>query len=200
MAFQPTENGASATLRWVWGGESWANVLWFSKTAFSEPDQLILANIIMDAFLAANRDGWPIQIQLFQVEVTDGRTQGAPLVTSTRDAVGGGAGTNPMPLNVTCLLTLRTALRGRSYRGRVYFSGLAEEVHGDNAWQSIGVGSVLSFADQLADDTAAAAWTWSVRSGQINGVKRAEAILVPVLSHEVRSTRVTTQRRRVNRP
>ena len=200
MAFQPTENGASATLRWVWGSESWANVLWFSKSAFSEPDQLILANIIMDAYLAADKAGWPIPVQLFQVEVTDGRTQGAPLVTSERDAVSGGAGTNPMPLNVTCLVTLRTALRGRSYRGRVYFSGLAEEVHADNAWQAIGIGSVLSFVDEIRDDTAAAAWTWGVRSGQINGVKRAEAIVVPVLTAEVRSTRVTTQRRRVNRP
>lgn len=200
MAFQPTQDAVSVTLRWVQDTFQWANVLWFTKGAFSEPDQLILANIIMDAFLAADRNAFPVTVSLLQTEVVDARTQGAPLVISERDAVAGTGGSEPMALNACLLLTLRTALRGRSYRGRLYFSGLKEEEHHNSSWSSGAVASVLSFVDQIRDDTAAAAWTWGVRSGQINGVLRPVAVVTPLLNYEIRSTRVASQRRRLRRP
>jgi hypothetical protein len=57
------------------------------------------------------------------VGVIDLRSPSNPEITSTGAAVPGTGGVNPLPDQVSLVVTLRTALTGRSHRGRVYTFG-----------------------------------------------------------------------------
>jgi hypothetical protein len=96
-------------------------------------------------------------------------------------------------------VTLRTSLRGRSYRGRFYAGGLSEANQQNGAWTQPVVTGVLDFVQFWRDLAIQEGWNMGVRSGQINGALRPSAIVVPIIHHEVRSNIVTHQRRRVRR-
>lgn len=57
------------------------------------------------------------------VGLRDIRVANQPEFQSTAAAVPGTGGGNPLPNEVAAAITLRTALAGKSFRGRTYFSG-----------------------------------------------------------------------------
>jgi hypothetical protein len=69
------------------------------------------------------------EVSLVQVDVTALATQFSPkVVLPVTPADAGGLGSSVLPNNATFCTTFTTALRGRAFRGRNYFVGLAESV------------------------------------------------------------------------
>lgn len=100
--------------------------------------------------------------------------------------------------NVALCLTLRTALPGRSYRGRIFVPGMpSNHVVGNYADGSY-VASVVSafngfFSLTLADKTI----PLCVYSRRHNGAWRTSGVLTPVTQLSARDNRLDTMRRRL---
>jgi hypothetical protein len=154
---------------------------------------------------AAVEDSWELNITpLVCSDITLDRTVATDLTTDSSGQVvdpGGINGSNAgasMPDNVTLAISFRTALRGRSYRGRVYHVGVARSaVTGD----SVGTSNALAYQEQyqafIADIlTAMPGWTHVVVSLCNEGSWRTTGVTTPVTSIQVDPT-IDSQRKRL---
>lgn len=199
MAFQSTEHGARIIVEWNSTNQgNWTNHFWASKSSFTQGDMQTLAEEVAASLQNDAITGLAVSCGLANVRVVDEREEGAPQVIHT-DASGGGASGAMVPISTTVCVTLRTARRGRAYRGRVYIAGFTENQIDDQTWTGAAVDQALDIVTAVQDACATTGWTFGVRSGQLNGVKRPQAIVTPVISVLSRSSLVTSQRRRNRR-
>lgn len=199
MAFQPTENGARIIVEWNSTDQgNWTNHLWASKTSFTQQDMQLLAE---EVAASLQNDAIPYLSTgcgFALVRVVDERSEGAPQVIVT-DASGGGVASDMLPISLTVCVTLRTQRRGRAYRGRVYIAGFVENQLDNQVWSGEAVNQALDIVTAIQDACSTTGWTFGVRSGQLDGTPRQEAIITPVISVLSRSSLVTSQRRRNRR-
>lgn len=113
---------------------------------------------------------------------------------------GGDASSEELPPQVTAVVTWRTALAGRSYRGRTFLPTTAEQNQDSGVLGATYTGYVNAFITQMlavfgptGSDTN---WQFVVISRFNNGSPRATPIGTPVTSGLLRP-RLYTQRRRV---
>jgi len=201
MAFQPVADCARATFVWEGGNNTtWTNSLCFTKPGFIPENMLVLATELADAMWEAGCFSMMSNaVTLRRIEVEDLREQGQPIRTATVARSGSFSGDMASP-GLALVVTLRTALRGRSYRGRFYMSGWADEyiVNGEYQ-QAVGVAATEFFT--LVDAAAnPESWSLVVVSRQVDGVPREVGLGSLVTSVSVRSAKPGTQRRRINRP
>lgn len=201
MTFQSVTNAASAEVLWTYGSLHFENVLWFTKAGFDTVAMDALADAIIAATLGTNilsvmDDDW----SLGSVLVTDQRTEGADQVSVAATGKVGTVASETIARNLALVVTLRTGLRGRSYRGRVYIPGMPESLMTNGAYAASVSTEVLEWLQLIKNNAATEGWTWGVCSRYHDGVERAAGIVTPITSHEVRSTYPGTQRRRFKRP
>lgn len=136
-----------------------------------------------------------------RLEVEDVKPGTLATYIRTYAAVAGSeAASEITPPQCAVLMSLRTALKGRSYRGRMYLPGVPES--GQNA-------GTLGASFKTAMDTIPANllavfgpagtngdWRLGIISRYLNGVKRAVPVITQVTSATIDGT-VRTQRRRV---
>lgn len=135
-----------------------------------------------------------------EVDVEDVKPGTAATYVYTFSAVSGRLAGDPVPAQIAAVLSLRTDLKGRSYRGRVYLPGISEL---DVDMKSFNAGAITAFstiATQLlavfgpaGSDTQ---WRLAVISRWNNKVKRATPVATQVTSIAV-DTIPFSQRRRV---
>ena len=128
------------------------------------------------------------------ITVTDLRTEGAPeFFTDAHSFPQVGTATGqPLPPQVAALLSWQTALRGRSYRGRTYLVGFAENFSDGRSVDSAIVASMES-----ARDAILAFGTWGVISRFHDGVQRPTGVINTFTGGTAHS-RWRTQRRRAH--
>lgn len=140
------------------------------------------------------------------VNLRDLRTANLPVVTSTGGATAGTGAASALPPGVALVISERTALAGRGFRGRVYLPGL------DSVALTAGTGAVSAAANTAALNFMTAVQTALTASGitlAIANPARAAytgrhnraiparvATQVPVTSMVARTTALTSQRRR----
>lgn len=122
--------GALVRLIWAQSGINYAvNVYGAINTASAAITQTT-ANTLGSAIKAAFSAGgaWNTQVgtsvTLANVGIRDVSAPNRPEFLDAGAAVAGTAAGNLAPLNTAICVTLRTALAGRSFRGRTYLSGL----------------------------------------------------------------------------
>lgn len=141
---------------------------------------------------------------LISVGLRDIRIANQPEFVSVAAAVPGTGAGNPLPNHVAAVVTLRTALAGRSFRGRIYFGGF---IVGENtAAGAIVAGlntAMVAFVTGIQTDLAASSITLGVVSRPFAGrtspppVLPARAgVVTPVTAIIARDTKWDTQRRR----
>lgn len=136
MPFVPVPNVAQAELVCLWDTQRCQNVLHYSKASPWTVDH-------MEELAAGLIEKWETWLQpsvtstlsLVSVGVADLSAQNAPAIEYTTGLpLAGEAESSPsLPNNVSCVFTKRTALRGRSYRGRIYHMGFVESQVTGNA-------------------------------------------------------------------
>lgn len=203
MAAVVTTNAARVTLVWALSGTEYAvNVLHYDVGGLGTITQAHaddLAAEVSAAFSAAGswQDIAGTVVTLARTTIRDLRTLNRPEFSSVV-GVAGSAASNLLPLASSLVVTLRTALAGRSYRGRVYLPGATEA-------NNSATGNADTLAIDAADDfiTRLDAVTLqgtevvlAIRSAVADGVARNPAILTPVTSHAVRDNIWDVQRRR----
>lgn len=200
MAFQPTEDGARVILTWGRGiARQWTNHFWCSKVAFNTSDQQQLAELINTAFGSVTLTALAQTVLLDTIQVVDERTQGAPIavkVATEGQGVDTAQAINP---GQNVVVTARTALRGRAYRGRWYIGGISEDHINFNTWSEDALTTAATIVETVHETMITLGWVPGVRSGQLNGVLREEAVVTPITDIVVRNALVGTQRRRIPR-
>lgn len=126
MDYIPVPNTAQLELIGTLDGQRIQNVLHYVKATPWNASQL-------QQLCASGVNKWNVHIKplvaaafsLVLTRATDLSSQTGEVVTySTGLPLSGQVGIAPVPNNVALVFTKRTALRGRSYRGRIYHAGL----------------------------------------------------------------------------
>jgi hypothetical protein len=111
-------------------------------------------------------------------------------------AVGNGSA-EMLPKQVSLVATLRTALAGRSYRGRVYVPGFTESANSAGGVASV---TAMSIAEGLVGNIrsgmAGLDLLMGVVSTRFNGAPRLINVITDVVSVQVRDNQWDNQRRR----
>lgn len=102
-----------------------------------------------------------------------------------------------LPGQNALVLTHRTALRGRSYRGRTYICGLGEaQTQGNNVLDASG-DAILEGFSSVITAIQELNYFFVVVSRYTNGAPRLAGVATPVLSTSLRNYAIDTQRRRL---
>lgn len=142
----------------------------------------------------------PAAVVLQRLEITDLSANGAASVE-----LGGAAGDSgqlggvAMPSSVALVISLRTAFRGRSYRGRIYHIGLTEtDVDGNQVLNArrVDLEAGYNALKTLQPAGGAASGTLGVLSYYANKAVRGVPLFTPVTTLSIDSY-VDTQRRRL---
>jgi|SRR5688572_12924668 len=201
MPFIPTPNGIQVEMRYSYLGERCENVFWTNWTGGSPPAAADLSTI-GELFW----EWWDAQIKpiqsanatLREIYVTDqSAADGAAATFTAGLPADGGNVLEPLPGNVSLCISLRTAKRGRSFRGRSYIIGLTENQVAGNALTAPSAAAWLAAYDVLVSSLAASSNQLCVCSKFSLGLPRAAGILTPVTDAVIVDNVVDSQRRRL---
>lgn len=206
MPFVPVENVAELELRMTQDGQKVENTLYFlAESGWDAGGLEALCEAALDwwnTFYAPNAN--PI-VTLREVVATDLTTEtSGQFVLPAVGAIGGNTGA-PLPNHVTFAIGFKTAMRGRSFRGRNYVIGLNEDDrNGPNDLDVEVVEAWRSAYDQiLTADGLGGTYTWVVVS-RFSGVDtdgkpipREAGVATPVASVVASDNIIDSQRRRL---
>lgn len=201
MAFVPVPNTAQLNLGYTTDtGDTWSNSLYLLRaTGWTTTTLEQLCNEAADAWAELMPGIFAANCNLTQISAIDLTTaSGAYAAATTGLPVAGTRSGAAIMLNVAMSVTLRTELRGRSYRGRIFHYGLAnEDKQTEKLWQSDDAVTVGNAYDALFDVLSLAlSCTPVVVSRYSGGASRITGVATPITVVEGRLP-VATQRRRV---
>lgn len=199
MAFIPLPNTIKLVIEYTIGGKLQVNVLFVRKATTVVTDDL---SDVCDV-----ADGWDITygqnirstgMAVTQFVATDeSAVNGGAFIKTLQPARPGVVGGALNPNNVAAVLSLRTGLRGRSFRGRTYIGG---QLEGNNIGDEINadyIEDVLDAYDQFQSLMLTAGFTWVVASRYSNNAPRLVGVTTTISELRM-NTRIDTQRRRLD--
>jgi hypothetical protein len=172
----------------------------FTKPGFSFADLQALVDAVHNRYSTGTfKQYLSTGASIVEVKGTDLRTEGAPVYSNTV-VIAGIDNSDMVPPGTNAVITARTALRGRSYRGRTYFGGLGEARLDSGIWNAAMLDAIEAFLVSLQDDIIALGWAFVVLSRWHAGIKRALGLGQAVTGFVSRSQRPASQRKRNKRP
>lgn len=175
MPFISVLNTAEAVIHGDLGGQGLANILHFEITGgYTQTDIDNLASLI-DGEVGSNY----LPLMNGNIIYTETTVRGLQNINDLHsvDATSTGTGTNsgnPLPANVSLCVTLRSALSGRSARGRFYAfpPGAGALQSSPNLFTSTYAAAVVTFLNGVAASAAAAGWSLVITSFIANKAPR----------------------------
>jgi hypothetical protein len=199
MAFQRVPSTIEIVLQQTMHGEPLVNVLHCEHP--NSGDGIVLANMadeVIDWWGTELAPNLSEDITLTLVTCRDLDTEGGQISQRAPATLTRGGFTGPATSsNVALVCTHRTSRAGRSYRGRTYVAGLAEEHVTGNAYDLTRSGNIQDAFNDLRSRLDIMSGTFGVVSRWIDGQLRSEAEITAVVNSVVRDTRVDSQRRRL---
>lgn len=200
MPFQPVGNGAEVVVKGQLLGESVVTTFPFLGTVdFNAGHIETLADVVKDAWELHCLPQLPGAYASREVVARGLRSPND--FEHTAPWVLGGTGlltSAAMPNNVSICLTRKTAQRGRSYRGRIFWPGLVEQDVTDNR---VNVGRADAILDAIrnfwADVSTFGVFAMAVITRWENNALRPVAIANPITSWSMTDTVVDSMRRRL---
>lgn len=197
MAFQPAPGIVQATLEGTVDGQLTINDLYFfSSGTITVGTMTTLLNALLNWFTtnlaSLLSDDWSaVRVRLVDLTTATGLTVENPAVQ-----VGGVAG-EANPNNVAACVSIRTAQRGRSGRGRNFVPGIPGSVVTLNTLDSGFISDLLTaYSALVGAGTFAAGWQLVVLSRVTGGSPRANGIGIPVTSVTMVGNSVRSMRSR----
>lgn len=206
MPFVPVLNTALVEVRVLANGQKCENTLWFERaTAYDEAVLTGLAEAVADWWVTECAPTISSGVQLVEVVATDQTTAtGLQVSFAPVSPTFGGSTANIMPNNVTMAVSFRTALRGRSFRGRNYVVGFTEDqVAGNSFVATLDATWQANYAALIAvADGAGTAWVVASRFSGVDPVTgapipRAAGVTTPITNVVVVDSFVDSARRRL---
>jgi hypothetical protein len=166
-------------------GQKLENVFYFKRNADIDAAALqTLANAIDTWWYTYLRPYCVASASMWEVFARDLTSETGPTATCTahQGTIGTKSRTYDIPASVTMCISLRTAKRGRSYRGRSYTIGMADSYCSGNTIVAGYITNMVSFWNILRNGYGAvpADWTFSVVSRRQNKQWLTEAVVTPI--------------------
>lgn len=199
MDYIPVDNVCMTELFYIWDVQRIETVLHFRPTTGLTPTKMGELGLFIKNWYDATMDLLhPTTLSLVGIKMTDMTLDIAPVVNyATGLPLSGLNAGASLPNNCALVLTKRTILRGRSYRGRIYHPGLKEtEVTGNTVLAAQVTGYVNAYSQLLSFTTATATWKMVVVSRFANKNPRPTGEVTEVTSIDSDGT-VDSQRRRL---
>lgn len=199
MAFIPVANTIQANLRLTYQGEEVENVLHF-RTAGTPTlaDLAAVAEGVEDWWVTNMAPIVPNAVVYREVYATDQTSQtGATFTASGAAGTTGGVNQTEEPNNVTIAISLRTAFRGRSFRGRIYHIGLGQLQIADNEVIPSVLTQLNAAYSQLLQSANFGGAALAVASRYSNNAPRILGISTEVTDIVIADPVVDSQRRRL---
>jgi hypothetical protein len=199
MTFVPTASCVRVDMQFTNTGQQVHNVIYCTgATNFTQVERLALANAIVTWWTTTGKTAFSNGLGLTQVTVVNQEADNAPSSTViVSPVVYGTLATGNVPNNAAACATLRTDLRGRSYRGRMFLGGI--DLSGLLDRVNLTTGQVTAFLTQLGTLLGAIAGVsaqWVVLSKFHNGVARSAGVATPITAISMDQS-VDSQRRRL---
>lgn len=199
MIFVPIPNTAKIELVYSIDGQTLENVLHYVGGASPTEDVLnLLAADTVTQWAATWKLRQGAGCQLMKIKATDvSREDGPAIEYNTGLPAVGSINSEMMSNNVTACISMKTAKRGRSYRGRIYLPGITVVEVATNTLDITATGplddsfSYWNFLDADGDP-----WGLVVASRFHNGAPRTVGVTTPVTGFITNKT-VASQRRRL---
>lgn len=199
--FIPCPDSALVVASFMFGTMSYSNTFWFVRPDFTMTDLTSLAE---------QHDYWFGRVQKGLIHSGHGYQgctaydmrddEAQSVYVNTHAGAGGQVTAEALPIQTALVATLRTQVRGRTGRGRLYLTGYVEAQLSGGQFTSTHVNNVKSMLNNMKANLASVGWVWVVMSRHYNGEPREEGVARPVWSVVVRSALPGTQRRRMDRP
>lgn len=201
MTFIPFPNGARVVVEFGAGASVvWTNGFHFTKNNFNDSDLEALAACADTYWGGSLLDVLSDDMHYTQSIAYDMRTDGGTLRVNSTSAGPGTQSGDMLPVQTALVLTHRTALRGRSYRGRTYVAGLGEDKFLGGMYDGPTVATIVTKCGQFFTQAQTLGWEPVVASYFHNGVPRAAAVGTIIEYTQARDYIPGTQRRRSIRP
>lgn len=199
MPFVPVANTVMAEIRMSQDFQNVENTLYFEFATPPAIGDLVDLSSDLQAWWIANYG--PLAhngVTLREIFLTDLTSSSGPTFTRVPPSLTvGGVGGEALPNNVTCSVSFRTGSRGRSFRGRNYFVGLADSQVAHNTLASGFVTALIDAYEALAPAITSVDVTWVVVSRFSGGVERAAGVTTPILTVSVVDDTVDSMRTRL---
>src|SRR5680860_412131 len=162
MPLSPVPNVVQAELVYTWDQQVVENVLHFEAAgALSIPNMQSLGTYLVNWYDLGLQGAHPTTIALTSLKLTDLTSDTAPALDYTTGLPLIGVNTSPsLPNNVAVVMSKRTIFRGRSYRGRIYHPGLAEDQVVANNVNALTLADFVTEYEKLLSFTAGTE-TWT---------------------------------------
>jgi len=209
MAQLVIPNAVQVRLKWTLAGGTLAyNVMTAQSAGGTQPTQALtntIGSAIKSALTSSTLVSWlASSTTLTKVGL---RWIGAPNFVEYEDSGAGVVGTavgDALPKQTAFCVTIRTALAGRSYRGRIYLPGFAETANMADGTASLSVGTAAaSFVNSIGAALASSGYTLGVgsrfRAAQpslVPPILERAAFFTPYTTAVARDNVWDTQRRR----
>lgn len=200
MPFIPVPNTVLAEVRMAIHGQRVENTLYFTHSAgWTTATATTLANNLITWWTVNVKPQVVAELELIEVVVSDLNVADSFQVTvpsPTPHPVGSASGEG-FPNNVSLTISLRTANRGRSFRGRNYLVGIPENVGSLSQVTSAYAAAVQAAWNTIPASTASAGGVWVVASRFHNKLPRVTGVTTPITAVVIVDNFVDSQRRRL---
>lgn len=199
MAFISTPNCVRTDIQFLIDSQQVHNVIWAQRSAnWTQAEREDLNDAIHTWWTGTAKSFFPPQIALTQINTVNQESDSAPsslLVISPVEP--GTSASTAVPNNVAACCTLRTALRGRSYRGRIYLAGNpTTDLQDQISWTTGALANFIVILQALNSAITALGAIWVVVSKFHNKVARVAGVPTAITAISVDSF-VDSQRRRL---
>lgn len=200
MPFIPTPGVAQVNVRAEYLGIPMENVMHFF-TGETPATPSVLTDLAQNFALAWSTNIMPFlsdQYVAKEVHVIDlTSSSGATATDTTLAGSAGDLSGQALPGNIAFCVSLRTALRGRSFRGRVYYAGLVEPDVTGNLVAAARITTLVDGTNGIRTDMATAGFQQVVVSLRTGGAPRTEGEPTVITTALAVRSIVSTQRRRL---
>lgn len=201
MAFQAVPGGVSLNIRYVNDlGEFWGeNTVWFRWDGGGE-----VGTSQLNALLDIYEDVWASNFDALtstnagvnRITATSHESETSPSVVRTVGLTGTQV-VNILPPNATIAVSLRTALRGRSYRGRVFQCALTEAMTNRKQIETAYITAIPDAWNALRGLAPDAEFQMAVCSRYADGAARPTGVLTTVTDIGLTDTKTDSMKTRL---
>jgi len=198
MAFQPVAATCLAELVFEMDGQTIENTLYFRRAnSYTVTDLNAVGDALINWWNTNMKPIISIECSLVRVVVTALHDQAGPQVVrvGALPSAGGVAG-DAVPNNCALCVSLRTALIGRSFRGRNYVAGLAESNTNGSYVLTANAEAIRTAYGLIQAAVGGAGNTWVVVSRVVNGVVQLPSALTNAVTSVVLVDEVIDSQRR----
>lgn len=183
MAFIPTAGAVRTDIQFAHQGQQVHNIIWASRDqAWTQAEREALNAAISSWWSTSAKAYFEPHMLLQMITSVNQDTQSSPSSTLVvTPAVAGTMGAQGLTTGVSLCATLRTDLRGRNFRGRMYLGGIPSGAFGDATTAVLShVTNLLTALTALKTAITALGAVWVVVSKYTNKIPRAQGLKTPI--------------------